>query len=69
MENDLSPDLKYDEALQELESIVGMLERKEIKIDELASKVRRAKQLVDFCRSKLTETEEEITKIMDIEEK
>lgn len=57
--------LKYEEALQKLQDIVGMLERKEIKIDDLADKVKEAKELVDFCRKKLDSTEEEINKIIE----
>ena len=56
---------KYDEALEKLQDIVDMLERKEIKIDDLAEKVKEAKQLVDFCRKKLDETEGEIEKIIN----
>ncbi|MCC7454166.1 MAG: exodeoxyribonuclease VII small subunit [Crocinitomix sp.] len=64
MEPTLDPTLKYDEALQELQSIVRLLERKEINIDELANQVKKAKLLVDFCRKKLDDTEEEINKII-----
>ncbi|WP_066757238.1 exodeoxyribonuclease VII small subunit [Crocinitomix algicola] len=60
----LDPKLKYDEALEQLQEIVRLLERKEITIDELASKVKMAKLLVDFCREKLDATEEEINKII-----
>jgi exodeoxyribonuclease VII small subunit len=54
----------YEEALQELQTIVKELENREIKIDDLASKVSQAKKLVDLCREKLSKTEEEITKII-----
>jgi exodeoxyribonuclease VII small subunit len=64
MEPTLDPTLKYDEALEELQSIVRLLERKEINIDELANQVKKAKLLVDFCRKKLNDTEEEINKII-----
>ena len=64
MEPTLDPTLKYDEALQELQSIVRLLERKEINIDELANQVKKAKLLVDFCRKMLNDTEEEINKII-----
>lgn len=60
----LDPKLKYDEALEQLQEIVQLLERKEITIDELAGKVKMAKLLVDFCREKLDATEEEINKII-----
>lgn len=54
----------YEEALQELQKIVKELENREIKIDDLATKVSHAKQLVEFCREKLSKTEEEINKII-----
>ena len=60
--------LKYDEALEQLRDIVGLLEKKEVKIDDMAIKVKDAKKLVDFCRNKLQETEDEITKIINPEE-
>ncbi|WP_027419858.1 exodeoxyribonuclease VII small subunit [Crocinitomix catalasitica] len=60
----LDPKLKYDEALEQLQEIVSLLERKEIDIDDLANKVKEAKLLVDFCRKKLEDTEEQISKII-----
>ena len=54
----------YEDALNELQRIVKELENREIKIDDLAAKVSHAKTLVDFCREKLSKTEEEINKII-----
>ena len=62
---ELDSNLKYDEALEQLQEIVRLLERKEINIDELSTKVKEAKLLVDFCRKKLDSTEEEINKIIN----
>ncbi|UKN01594.1 exodeoxyribonuclease VII small subunit [Paracrocinitomix mangrovi] len=64
---ELKKDLKYEEALEQLQEIVSLLERKEIKIDDLADKVKEAKALVEFCRKKLEKTEEEINKIIEPE--
>jgi exodeoxyribonuclease VII small subunit len=61
---ELDKNLKYDEALEKLQEIVTLLERKEITIDELSGKVKEAKLLVEFCREKLDETEDEIKKII-----
>ena len=61
----IKKDLKYEEALEKLQKIVALLEHKEIKIDDLADKVKEAKELVDFCRKKLDKTELEINKIID----
>jgi len=66
---ELDKDLKYDKALERLQEIVTLLERKEITIDELSGKVKEAKLLVDFCREKLDDTEEEIKKIIRPEQK
>jgi exodeoxyribonuclease VII small subunit len=59
-----TPPKTYEDALQELQRIVKELENREIKIDDLATKVSHAKALVDFCREKLNHTEEEINKII-----
>lgn len=61
----LEKDLKYEEALERLQEIVNLLEQKEIKIDDLADKVKEAKAYVEFCREKLDKTEEEINKIIE----
>ena len=44
--------------MEQLRDIVGLLEKKEVIIDDLAIKVKDAKKLVDFCRNKLQETED-----------
>ncbi|RFC53988.1 exodeoxyribonuclease VII small subunit [Brumimicrobium aurantiacum] len=54
----------YEEALQRLKEIVGALEAKEVKIDDLSGTVIEAKELVDFCRTKLDKTEEDIKRII-----
>ena len=61
----LEKNLKYETALERLQEIVSLLEQKEIKIDDLADKVKEAKALVEFCREKLDKTEEEINKIIE----
>lgn len=54
----------YEDALQELQEIVKALESRDVKIDDLTTKVSRAKELVDYCREKLTMTENQINKII-----
>ena len=56
--------MNYDEALQKLKGIVDLLEKKEVKVDQLPTYVKQAKELVDHCRKKLTATEDEISKII-----
>lgn len=55
----------YTEAFQELQQIVREMEAGEILIDELSAKVKRAKSLIQVCKSKLTETEEDVAKIIE----
>ena len=56
--------LSYEEALSQLQVIVKKLENKEVKIDELAGTVGRANELVEYCQTKLQQTETEIQKIV-----
>jgi len=55
----MSKEITYEEALIQLKEIVSKLEMKQVKIDDLASTVKEAKQLVDFCREKLDKTMKE----------
>ncbi len=55
----------YKEAIVELESIVNEIENEEISVDELSEKVKRASQLIRLCKSKLTKTEEEVSKVLE----
>ena len=50
-------DLKYSEAIEQLEEIQAALENDEISVDELSEKVRYASELLSFCKQKLYKTE------------
>lgn len=50
----------YDEAIQELQTIVAQLQNNEIPMDELSAKVKRAAALIKYCQDKLRTTEEDI---------
>lgn len=54
---------KYEEALAQLEAIVRKMEANEFDIDELAQQLKKAQQLIKFCKDKLTKTEAELQKI------
>ena len=60
----INSDLTYQQALTELENIVEALEDETIPVDELAIKVKRASDLIEFCQAKLTETDAEVKKIL-----
>ena len=57
--------MKYEEALKQLESIVGKMESGEYSIDELTAQLKEAQKLIALCRDKLTKTDEEIKKILN----
>lgn len=56
--------LTYEAALTELTAISKEIESETISVDELASKVKRASELIEFCQTKLKNTEEEVNKII-----
>ena len=56
--------MKYEEALNQLETIVRKMEQGEYDIDELTEQLKKAQQLIKLCRDKLTKTDEEIKKIL-----
>lgn len=58
-------EISYREAKAEIEKIVALIESDELDIDQLSSKVKRASQLVAFCKQKLTETDAELQKILE----
>ncbi len=61
------PQVKYEDAVRELEQIVRQMENNEFDIDQLSEKLKRAQMLIRLCKDKLTQTDEEIKKILDKE--
>lgn len=57
-------EIKYEEAVAQLEEIVDKMENDELDIDQLSDQLRRAKELVKLCKDKLTKTDEEIKKLL-----
>ncbi|MFQ6601937.1 exodeoxyribonuclease VII small subunit [Flavobacterium sp. C3NV] len=56
--------LTYEAAKSELTAISKEIENEEISVDELAAKVKRASELIEFCQTKLKNTEAEVTSII-----
>ena len=56
--------INYEEAMAELEQIVGQMEDGELNLDELTTKLKRAQQLIKRCNDRLTKTDAEIQKIL-----
>jgi len=54
----------YTDAYNELQQIVSEIELGDINVDDLASKIKRASQLIIICKAKLTATEEEVQNLL-----
>lgn len=65
----MEENIKYEQALAQLETIVRKMEANEYDIDELAAQLKTAQRLIAFCKNKLTKTEAELLKIQQLEEK
>ena len=57
--------IKYEEAIRQIEEIVDRLENDDIDIDTLGTELKKAQKLIKMCKDKLTKTEEEVKKILD----
>jgi len=60
--------IKYEEAVAQLETILKKMESNQLDIDSLTEQLKKAQQLVKLCKDKLTKTDEEIQKILNAEE-
>ncbi|MBP3304056.1 MAG: exodeoxyribonuclease VII small subunit [Muribaculaceae bacterium] len=60
MENTSDTHLSYSQSITELENIVRMMQSDKCDIDSLAAYTRRATELLDMCRRRLTATEEQL---------
>ncbi|MEO0310388.1 MAG: exodeoxyribonuclease small subunit [Bacteroidota bacterium] len=59
--------MSYTKAYTELQKIVAQLESGNISIDQLASKVAKAKELLAICESQLRSVENTINEITENE--
>ena len=62
-------ELRYAEALKELEQILRSIEQDEVDLDDLGQHVERAAQLIQLCRSKIGRAEMQVKRIVDDLEK
>lgn len=56
-------ELSFEEAMQELESVVGQLERGDVPLDQSISLYERGAKLKARCEAKLKEAEEKVAAI------
>jgi len=57
--------MKYEEAIKKLETILSQLKNGQMPLSELTEKIKEAQDLVAFCKKSLTETSEEVDKLLE----
>ncbi len=58
-------EIRYSEALSELEQILDRIENDEVDLDDLGQQVDRAAQLIQVCRGKIEKAEVQVRRIID----
>lgn len=58
-------EMKYSEAIAELEAITAKMQSPDCDIDSLASLTSRALELLRICREKLFKTDEEVRRCLE----
>ena len=62
--------MTYTQAVTELEQLVQKMQDPQCSIDHLTDYTKRCKQLLDFCRKKLTEADTQLQQILaDMQDK
>ena len=57
--------VKYEEAMRQLEVIVTKIENNELDFDELTTQLKKAKELISLCKEKLVKTDEELKRSLE----
>ena len=63
--NKTSAEIKYREALERLDEIIGSIENEDIDVDELSLKVKEAVELIRVCKARIDKAEVEVKKVVD----
>ncbi|MDE6478759.1 MAG: exodeoxyribonuclease VII small subunit [Muribaculaceae bacterium] len=58
-------EMKYSEAIAELESITAKMQSPDCDIDSLATLTSRALELLKICKEKLFKTDEEVRRCLE----
>lgn len=60
-------ELTYAAALAEIETILARFNNETLDVDTLAGQVKRATELIRFCKGRLRKAESEVNEILDEE--
>ena len=61
----IKDEIGYAEALKELETILAELERTDVDVDVLASRVERASELIRLCRDRIGNAKLQIDNVVN----
>ena len=61
----MADNLKYADAMKELEQIVSKLQNPNCDVDELCRLTAKAIELLNFCKAKLTKVDEDLVKLLE----
>ena len=54
----------YSQAMERLEKIVRQIDNNELDIDILSEKIKKANEIIAFCKDKLTKADREVEKLL-----
>lgn len=60
----MEKEMKYEQAMRELEAIVRKMENNELDIDMLGAELKRAQTLIKICKDKLTKADNEVKNVL-----
>jgi exodeoxyribonuclease VII small subunit len=60
----VSEEIGYADAMRELDDILGELERDDLDVDVLATRVQRASELIQLCRDRITRAQADVDRVV-----
>lgn len=60
-------EIKYEEAVRQLEDIVAKMENNDLDVDSLSQQLKTAQKLIKMCKDKLSRADSDIKKILQDE--
>ncbi len=57
--------MTYSEAMAEVEAILAGFESGDMDVDRLSAEVKRATELIKFCKARLGKAEKDVARILD----
>lgn len=61
----MDKNLKFEQAIKQLEEITSRMEENSIDIDRLLEDVKTANQLIKMCRKRLADADAEVNEILE----